>query len=143
MRTKKYIKGFTLIELMIVVAIVGIIAAIAYPSYMESVRKSNRTDATVELNDIAQQLQRCFTAYSAYNHDDCGIYDKQLKGGKKIVTDQGLYGVTASNIEKTKFTLRAEAETGKMQASDSKCTAFTLTHTGVKEAEGSDKDNCW
>jgi len=51
-------KGFTLIELMIVVAIVGILAAIAYPSYQEYVRKTKRTDAQADMMELANRLQR-------------------------------------------------------------------------------------
>lgn len=50
--------GFTLIELMIVVAIIGILAAIAYPSYQEYVKKTKRVEAQSELVDIASRLQR-------------------------------------------------------------------------------------
>ena len=51
-------KGFTLIELMIVVAIIGILAAIAYPSYQEYVRRTKRTDAQADMMELANRLQR-------------------------------------------------------------------------------------
>src|SRR5690554_7773304 len=72
-------KGFTLLELMIVVAVVGILAAIAYPSYMDSVRKSNRADAKAALNDAAQQMQRCYTLNSSYSGCESNVDRKSTR----------------------------------------------------------------
>jgi type IV pilus assembly protein PilE len=60
------VKGFTLIELMIVVAIVGILASIAYPSYMDSVTKSRRSDAQAALLGLAQAMERNYTSNTTY-----------------------------------------------------------------------------
>lgn len=138
---KKRSNGFTLIEVMIVVAILGILAGIAYPSYMESVRKSNRSDAKVGLSDVAQRLQRCFTAYSAYNNANCGAATA-YNNGASTATPEGFYSITAA-INATTFTLTARPVAGTTQANDAKCTAFTLSHTGARGASGSDADNCW
>ena len=62
----KRIAGFTLVELMIVVAIVGILAAIAYPSYIESVRKGNRAEGRAALTSLLQQQERFFTQNNTY-----------------------------------------------------------------------------
>lgn len=60
------IKGFTLIELMIVVAIVGILAAIAYPSYQNQVRQTRRSDAQIALNEIANMQEKFYSQCSQY-----------------------------------------------------------------------------
>ena len=59
-------RGFTLIEMMIVVAIVGILAAIAYPSYQEYVRRGNRAEARATMMDIAQMQERYFSSNNTY-----------------------------------------------------------------------------
>ncbi|WP_153109276.1 type IV pilin protein [Propionivibrio limicola] len=66
---KDLCRGFTLIELMIVVAIVGILASIAYPSYQEYVRRGHRADAQAYLMDVAQRQQQYFTDNRSYAGD--------------------------------------------------------------------------
>lgn len=137
-KMKKKINGFTLIEVMIVVAIIGILAGIAYPSYMESVRKSNRSDAKVGLNDVAQRLQRCYTAYSAFNSANCGAA-AAFNNGAEVPTPEGFYNISA-NIAATTYTLTA-TPTGS-QAND-RCGDLTLTHTGARGSTGESVDVCW
>lgn len=71
MKLKKH-NGFTLIEVMIVVAIVGILAAIAYPSYQEQVRKSRRADCAGELTLLANAMERFFTLNGTYTGASLG-----------------------------------------------------------------------
>ncbi|WP_111643329.1 type IV pilin protein [Marinimicrobium alkaliphilum] len=134
--------GFTLIEVMIVVVIVGIIAGIAYPSYMNSVMRSNRADAKAELNDVAQRLQRCFTAHSAYNSASCGVADS-ISGGDTLTSREGLYSIAATTLTATTYTLTATPVAGTMQANDSACTTLTLDHRGTRGATGTAPDDCW
>jgi type IV pilus assembly protein PilE len=137
--------GFTLIELMIAVAIVGIIAAIAYPSYTEFVLKSGRTVAKAELNDAAQVLQRCFTVTNSYKPADgtCAGVDRIAAS---YLTEDGFYTVALSAHTANSYTLTATPVAGSRQAKDTKCSAFSLTNTGVKSATGSLADparECW
>lgn len=66
-------RGFTLIEVMVVVAIIGILAGIAYPSYIESVRRSARADAQSDIMQIAQTAERFFTQNNQYQFDRAGV----------------------------------------------------------------------
>ncbi len=129
--------GFTLIELMIVVAIVGILAAIAYPSYTNYVRKANRTDARATLLQVAQTLERCYTQYSAYNNANCTVAN-----GGTVNTPEGLYTIGVVSAATT-YTLTATPVAGRVQAGDARCTTLTLTHAGVRGATGTATAECW
>ncbi|WP_445363139.1 type IV pilin protein [Microbulbifer sp. ANSA003] len=130
--------GFTLIEVLVVVAIIGILGAIAYPSYMDSVRKSNRAEAKTELNDVAQRLQRCFTAFSAYDDANCSVAG-EISSGNTLSTENDLYSISGV-LTATTYTLTAAPQSGSVQAGDSSCASFTLTQAGVKSASSGD---CW
>ena len=137
-KTAADMRGITLIELMIVVGIVGILAAIAYPSYRTHIQKTRRADAKSALLDTSQRLERCFSTYNAYNDNNCGV----VSGGK---VDQPSmeehYQIESTVLTATTFTLTATPLDAQLD--DDRCTLFTLTHTGQKTAEGSDADHCW
>jgi type IV pilus assembly protein PilE len=139
----KLMKGFTLVEVLIVVAIIGIIAAIAYPSYMESVRKSNRSEAKVELMDISQRLQRCYTSYARFNDaDNCAVYKDLTDGGIETrgaayyrVSIAPLDGGPATTTYELKATAIKEPQTKDLTNG---CNELTLNHMGVQLP-----DECW
>jgi len=84
---KRKHNGFSLIEILIALVIIGIISAIAIPAYQDSVNRANRADAIADLNDAAQRLQRCFTTFGRYDQPaspgGCAIY-QQLTGAGLI-----------------------------------------------------------
>ena len=128
--------GFTLIELMVAVAIVGIIAAIALPSYQASVRKSNRAEAKAELTDVAQRLQRCYTLYAKFNDANCGVYGAVSTAPGYITRGGQFYKITidvpnAGDPPETTYELTATADKAP-QTEDTGCDKLTLDHTGVK-----------
>ncbi len=141
--SKKSLKGFTLIEVMIVVAILGIISAIAVPSYVEYVKKGKRADAKVELLRLAQMQESYFVQNLSYAQD---LTSTQATGGLNlgttVMSEQDEYTMSVSTkvpsdcdglsggTPCTGYTLTAEA-TGS-QSHDSECEDFTLTNTGAK-----------
>jgi type IV pilus assembly protein PilE len=147
MKLKHANSGFTLIELMIVVAIIGILTAIAYPSYVEQVARSRRGDAQAALLDSAQWLERQYTISNAYNKkadgttlDDSALPALKAKTAQSYTLSFGTKTAAAAPSA-TAFTLRMVPK-GPM-ASD-KCGTFTLTGTGVKDVSGAAGiASCW
>lgn len=130
--------GFTLIELMVTVAIVGILAGIAYPSYQDSVRKSRRVDAEGVLLGLTNAMERNFTITNSYLGAAVGPADTGTPGIYAIPTDTATYyTITISAATASSYTLSA-APAGA-QASDS-CGTLTLSQTGVKIPTTS---GCW
>jgi type IV pilus assembly protein PilE len=125
--------GFTLIELMIVVGIVAILAAVAIPSYQESVRRGRRADARVAMTNLATRLERCFTQFGAYDAADCDI-------ASPADSPEGFYELTVDR-EAATWTLTAEPQGA--QAEDTACGTFTLTNTGQRDVSGDTPARCW
>jgi len=140
--------GFTLIELMIAVAIVALLAAIAVPQYNGYVERARRTDATTALTRIAGQLERCYTQFSVYNHANCTQYTTVNAGTE---SEEGDYDLTiaavAGSTAAQSYQLTATATAAGRQANDDACDTFTLTHVGLKgstPAPAAGADNpCW
>lgn len=120
-------KGFTLIEVMIVVAIVAILAAIALPSYNEYIRRGHRADARAGLLQAQQWLERAATA--------TGVYPTSLPASLTWSGDgTKRYDIAlAAGATNAAFTLTA---TPKGAQVGDKCGTYTLTHTGLRGANG-------
>jgi len=141
--------GFTLTELIIVVAILAILTGIAYPSYLESVRKSNRGDAQAALTGLASAMQRYHTettpssfvgaaASGPPGPPDSSVFPSQspLDGVIKR------YDLRIQSAAASAYELRAVPIAGSAQ-DDDKCGTLTLTSTGQRGITGGDAGVTW
>lgn len=140
--TKPLQRGFTLIEVMIVVAIVGILAAIAYPSYVEHIRKGNRADAEASLMQLSQFMERYYTGTGRYSKT-AGQTDVPDNPAPPYPTGTNYtFTITVGNAG-TSYTATATPNTNGVMAND-KCGALTLTNTGLKgQASTATTADCW
>lgn len=130
-------RGFTLIELMIVVAIIAIIAAVALPSYQSQTRDARRTDAAAVMLQARQQMERFYSKNYTYVGATAGgtITDKApIDGAARH------YTLSLSNLTATTFTITAAPQDS--QTGDS-CGSLTINQAGTKAATGGTVDNCW
>lgn len=113
--------GFTLIEMLIVVAIIGILSAIAYPSFMDSLRKSRRTDAVSALTRVqhAQERWRANNATYSAALDATGL-------NVSTVSPDGHYSLAITNNTATTYTAKATARSSSPQVHDTNCTVLQI-----------------
>jgi type IV pilus assembly protein PilE len=138
--TKARLQGFTFIELLIAMVILGILTSIAFPSFMQSIRKGNRSDAGAALTRAAGSQERFFAMNSTYTDDvaDLGFGDDGLTEHEyyNISVEAGLTGIASSYI------ITATAVAGHMQAQDTGCTVLSLDSLGRQLPDPADSD-CW
>lgn len=133
----KHAKGFTLIEMMVVVVIISILSAVATASYRSYVVKARRTSAQEELLQIQQAIEEFY----ALNHTYTGAYSTTIK-------EQYQYSFTiaAAGSSFSGYQLRAEAQGGQ-KTSDSDCSVLYLNRNGSKgggsSASAMVQGNCW
>ena len=137
-------RGFTLVELMIVVVIVAILSVVAFPSYVESMRKSRRADAKTALLDLAARQERYFTTHNAYTDRPdhlgygAGAFPLEVRSGSaayyrlQVEVASGSSGWTAT------------AEPTGAQSADG-CGSYTIDHLGIQGVTGGrlPVEACW
>jgi type IV pilus assembly protein PilE len=152
---KRTLRGITLVELMVVIAILAILATIGYPMYVEQVQKGRRVDARSGVMEIALAMEKEFAAWGQYSEPTATIagisatdgtpapdansnFHANLRQIAELYTDYYNFTITAGNANDT-FIVTA-TPTG-IQADDTKCAFLSVNQVGVKTA--TDVDLCW
>jgi type IV pilus assembly protein PilE len=131
--------GLTLIELMVAMAVSAILLSVAYPSYLEQVRKGRRADAQAVLLEAAQFMERYATENMRYDRNPAGT-DIALPASLAKAPKEGAskyYDISLQAVAQNSYTLRAVPVGG---ASTDRCGTLTLSHTGARTAAQAD---CW
>lgn len=151
-------KGVTLIELVVVIAVIGILASIAVPSYREYVRRANRSEARAALLALATAQEKYYLECNSYTATLDSSASNTCPGSSGSVnfpatSEKGYYtiAVTGGDADAAgnpqSWTATATAASGQPQIDDTKCRVFQLTSTGRKTAKNSSSaandDECW
>jgi type IV pilus assembly protein PilE len=126
--------GFSLIELLVAMGVVGILAAIAVPAYSGYAQQSRRTDATRALSTARQVLERCYTLNYSYSTGCPALATSSPNGYYAIGFSAGPTATT--------YTLQATAQ--GIQAKDTACVTFKIDNTGLQTSTGTATAlTCW
>ncbi|WXL25100.1 type IV pilin protein [Ectopseudomonas mendocina] len=144
-------QGFTLIELMIVIVIIGIVAAIAYPNYQQFLLKSGRSDGHSKLTQVMQAQERYYSQNQTYTTNlgaaPNGLAFPGIAANASVPSDEGRYNITAQACAAGIPLARCVALTATAagpQTADAECGNLTLNSQGVKGRSGTAAlTACW
>lgn len=137
-KTNKRTHGFTLLELLIAMVIMGILISLAYPAYKSSMQKSRRSDALSTLTKDQLILERCYSQNFSYT-TACGALPVFPQ-----TSAQGFYSIGLSNRGASTYTLTATPI--GIQADDTSCASMSINQANVKTAtnsSGTAQTDCW
>lgn len=141
---KRHMKGFTLIELMITVAIIGILSAVAYPSYVEHIKRGKRSAAESFMATVANRQEQVMLNSRSYFSITTGAASEWSVVNMTVPSEVSTnYTITVSPVAGPPpgYTITAVPASAM---NDTKCGTLTLDNTGAKTSSGTDSTtNCW
>ncbi|MDH3608261.1 MAG: type IV pilin protein [Gammaproteobacteria bacterium] len=131
------IRGFSLIELMITVAVLGIIVAIGYPAYTDQMRKTRRADAKSAIMDAASKMERFYTQFGRYSATIANV-------GISATSPENFYSIAATVTNPNSQTFTLTATRAGQQAGD-KCGNYTINQAQNRSVTGGSltSQQCW
>ena len=133
--------GLTLVELMVVVAVLAVLSAVGYPLYTNQVEKARRADAKIALETIAQAEERFYTINGSYTTDLNTLQiSTDLQGGR---SNDDHYDISVAFIGGSNQTFQVTADAARRQSGDTDCAQFTIDQLGGKTATDGGSTNCW
>ena len=135
-------RGMTLIELLTVMMVIGILTAIAVPSYRSYLLRSQRSDAKTALLQVQAAQERFYLQANKYTDNVSAAMPTGL--GLSGTSSNGYYNIVVDAGANQTYTVRATPIAGKGQSDDTKCTELSITDTGLRGAKGpGGLDFCW
>ena len=132
----RYLRGITLVELLIVIVIIGLMATIAYPQYREYAARAKRVEAKAALLRIAQEQETFYLSNNSFTNDMTNL---GFSASSNVITDSESYSVSVTSADAGNFSATA---TYRFDDSEkSKCETFTIDGRGIKTS--SPDTNCW
>ena len=137
------VQGFTLVELLIVIAIMGVLMSIALPAYQNSALRSGRAEAKSELLQVASDQERYFSNFNTYV-DDATPLNTPVVADRDRTTQNGLYVISVAacggGAITNCFVATATPQGGQ---GDDSCSTLTISNTGARGATGDTTEECW
>jgi type IV pilus assembly protein PilE len=147
-------RGFTLLELMVTLAVAAILAMVAWPSFQGAMQKGRRADGMAALSTLMQAQERYRSSHASYQSDLTALPGAGTVSGEGLSSPDGQYLVTlvADSVSASGYTARATAASGSQQYADQRCRVLqvrlaggAITYSSI-DASGSTNgtpDPCW